>query len=171
MATDIPETEVGVEPEETQPLRIPEVIIYGHSTLFYWWPLWVFGYLFAFICFVGGIPVAIEGAAKPVLFYGDQTLGVAYSLILFAVIVITNMTFRGLSSFTFILGVAFLSVVVAYFGWWDDIAVWIPHLAVFMNMGFYVFFSTLLFAAWAFGFFIYDRLTYRRVRPGQVTQE
>jgi hypothetical protein len=56
MATDIPETEVGVEPEETQPLRIPEVIIYGHSTLFYWWPLWVFGYLFAFICFVGGIP-------------------------------------------------------------------------------------------------------------------
>ncbi len=36
-----------------------EVIIYGHTTLFYWWPLWFFGYLFAILTWMGGDRAAI----------------------------------------------------------------------------------------------------------------
>jgi hypothetical protein len=40
-----------------------------------------------------------------------------------------------------------------------------------MNMGFYVFLSTLVLIVWAFFVFVYDRLTYCRVTPGQFTQD
>ena len=29
--------------------EVPEMRIYSHSALFYWWPVWVFGFLFALI--------------------------------------------------------------------------------------------------------------------------
>jgi hypothetical protein len=40
-----------------------------------------------------------------------------------------------------------------------------------MNMGFYVFFSTLIFVVWALNFFVFDRMTYWKLTPGQLTQE
>jgi hypothetical protein len=40
-----------------------------------------------------------------------------------------------------------------------------------MNMGFYVFFSTLVLIVWAFSVFVYDRLGYWRVTPGQLTHD
>ena len=40
-----------------------------------------------------------------------------------------------------------------------------------MNMGFYVFFSTLVLLVWAFSVFVYDRLSYWRVTPGQLTHD
>jgi len=172
MATATNDTQPLLEPEETHPLpRAIEVRIYSHSPFFYWWPLWAVGYLFALIIYVSGTPVSINGQNPPVLFSQNQTLGVIYTLVLFGVIVITNLTFRGLSSFTLMLAIAFAALALAYFGLWDPIARWLPHLTAQMNMGFYVFFSTLIFVAWFFAFAIYDRLTYWRVRPGQVTQD
>jgi hypothetical protein len=35
----------------------------------------------------------------------------------------------------------------------------------------YVYFSTLIVLAWAYSFFVYDRLSYWQVQPGQVTEE
>lgn len=70
-----------------------------------------------------------------------------------------------------LLAVAFIAVVLAWFGWWDEIAKLIPYLSVHMNTGFYVVFSTGLFIIWALMFFVFDRLTYWRIRPAQMTEE
>jgi hypothetical protein len=61
-------------------------------------------------------------------------------------------------------------VLLAWFGWWDDIARLIPYLSVHMNTGFYVVFSSGLLIIWLMMFFVFDRLTYWRC-PGRVTEE
>jgi hypothetical protein len=70
-----------------------------------------------------------------------------------------------------LLSIAFIAVLLAWFGWWDDIAKLIPYLSVHMNTGFYLVFSTGLLITWLMMFFVFDRLTYWRVRPGQMTEE
>ena len=40
-----------------------------------------------------------------------------------------------------------------------------------MNTGFYLVFSTGLLIIWLMMFFVFDRLTYWRIRPGQMTEE
>jgi hypothetical protein len=36
-----------------------ELRIYGHSAIFYWWPVWAFGFLLAFITWLNGSTVAV----------------------------------------------------------------------------------------------------------------
>jgi hypothetical protein len=62
-------------------------------------------------------------------------------------------------------------VLLAWFGWWDKIAKIIPYLSVHMDTGFYLVFSTALLAIWLMMFFVFDRMTYWRIRPGQLTLE
>jgi hypothetical protein len=40
-----------------------------------------------------------------------------------------------------------------------------------MDLGFYLFFSTGLLALWVLVVFVFDRLSFWRIRPGQVTRE
>src|SRR5579864_9276982 len=70
-----------------------------------------------------------------------------------------------------LLTVAFIAVLLSWFGWWDDIAKVVPYLSVHMNTGFYLVFSTGLLIIWLMMFFVFDRLSYWRIRPGQVTVE
>jgi hypothetical protein len=70
-----------------------------------------------------------------------------------------------------LLAVAFIAVVLAWFGWWDKIAELVPYLSVHMNTGFYLVFSGALLIVWLLMFFVFDRLTYWRIRPGQMTEE
>ena len=86
-------------------------------------------------------------------------------------IVFTNVRLRGLNSVVVLLTLAFITVLLAWLGWWDDIAKLIPYLWVHMNTGFYLVFSTGLLIIWLMMFFVFDRLTYWRVRPGQMTEE
>ena len=46
MSTDLrPATATSRLPEA----KVVEIVVYGHSALFYWWPLWVAGYLMALL--------------------------------------------------------------------------------------------------------------------------
>ena len=145
---------------------LQEVIIYGHSTLLYWWPAWVFGF---------AIAVLNAGQEKflPTVAGGQPSsaLGLTYLSILLLLIVFTNVRLRGINSVVALLTVAFVAVLLAWFGWWDDIAKLIPYLSVHMNTGFYLVFSSGLLIIWLMMFFVFDRLTYWRVRPGQMTEE
>lgn len=47
-----------------------EIIIYGHTMLFYWWPIWVFGYLFAFLTWYDDTRAAIVPAQS---MYDEKT--------------------------------------------------------------------------------------------------
>jgi hypothetical protein len=54
---------------------------------------------------------------------------------------------------------------------WEELLSQMGRVAIFMNMGFYIFFSSLVFFVWAFSVFVYDRLSYWRVTPGQLTHD
>ena len=86
-------------------------------------------------------------------------------------ILITNVTVRGVSSVVVILRVVLAVVLSLYFGWWETLAGWFSLISIHMNMGFYVSFSTLIFLVWFFSVFIYDRMSYFRVTPGQITHD
>ncbi len=145
---------------------LQEINVYGHSTLLYWWPAWAFGFLIALLNAGQEKFLATAPGAQP-----SSALGLTYLAILLLLIVFTNVRLRGINSIVAMLSVALITVLLAWFGWWDDIARLIPYLSVHMNTGFYLVFSTGLLIIWLLMFFVFDRLTYWRIRPGQMTEE
>jgi hypothetical protein len=154
----------------SDPARPPELRIYGHSSLFYWWPAWVTGFAGALITYVRGGVVRVDEAHQQYI-VDSSALGLTFVAVLLAIILFTNYRLRGLISVPVLLALAFVTVLFAWLGWWDDILEFLPHLSVHMNMGFYLVFSTALFIIWLLSFFVFDRLVYWRVRPGQLTEE
>jgi hypothetical protein len=142
--------------------------IYGHSPLFYCWPIWVAGFIIAAVTYLDGIPVQIGDLTER--FLPGQAPGVAFTTVLFFVILFTNVMARGMHSVIIVLVLVLAAVVIAYFGWWDNIIRLLPHLSLHMNLGFYVTISSLVFLAWALTFFGYDRLSYWLINPGQITE-
>jgi hypothetical protein len=163
-------TTIPTSPAETgspaRPAALQEIYVYGHSTLFYWWPAWAFGFLIALLNAGQEKFLATTPGARP-----SSALGLTYLAILLLLIVFTNVRLRGINSVVVMLSVALVTVMLAWFGWWDDIAKIIPYLSVHMNSGFYLVFSTGLLIIWLLMFFVFDRLTYWRIRPGQMTEE
>ena len=143
-----------------------QITIYSHSTLLYWWPAWVFGLVIALLNAGQEKFLATAPGARP-----SSALGLTYLSILLLLIVFTNVRLRGVNSIMALTAVAFVAVLLAWLGLWDDIAGLIPYLTVHMNTGFYLVFSSGLLIIWLLMFFVFDRLTYWRVRPGQMTVE
>jgi len=149
---------------------VQEITIYSHSPLFYWWPVWAVGYLLALVTYIQGVPVTFgEGDhARTVLIHPSHNLGVIFTFTFLLVILITHSTVRGTASLTVIVALIAVTLFFAYMGWWDNILRAIGDLAMFMNLGFYLFFSTALFILWATAVFAFDRLHYYTFRPGQM---
>lgn len=165
-----PPPEPAKQNEEPQTERRLELRIFSHSNLFYWWPVWVAGYAMALLSYLQGLPVQV-GNATPEWYHESNSLGVIFFMALFLVILITNVAVRGMASAIVILTLMLGAVLLAYYDLWDDILLWAGNISVHMNMGAYLTFSTMLFIAWAAAFFVFDRMTYYRVKPGQITQE
>ena len=149
---------------------LPDIKIYSHSTLFYWWPAWFFGYILAGVSYFSGGTIELDKFRQE-WFYPSAGAGVSYVALLLFLVTFTNLRMRGLYSVLFVISMAFIVVLLAWLGWWDDIAEVVPHLSVHMNMGFYLVFSTGLLIIWLLAFFIFDRLVFWRIRPGQMTEE
>jgi hypothetical protein len=149
--------------------RTPQVIVYSHSALIYWWPIWALGYVMALLTWLHPVVVQIEDT--PELFVPSRDVGVIYAVALLVVIVLANTHVRGLASVVAALALAFLALLFAYLGWWTQILHWFGSQYVHMSLGFYLFFSTGLFVLWFVTVFIFDRLSFWRVRPGQITHE
>ncbi len=176
--------------------RVSEIRIYSHSTIFYWWPVWVVGYIMAAITYAEGSRAAIvpagavydaaqhaivlpAGSAHPSIGgteLGDRSaesknLGVVFTIALLLVVFITNTPLRGLWSAIAVLVVVIVTVTLAWMGWWAGILANFGRISIHMNMGFYIFFSSLLFVLWAAVVFGFDRMHYWKFRPGQLTYE
>jgi hypothetical protein len=165
-----PPVQPQARPETWNDLEKRESIrIYSHSPFFYWWPVWVAGYVMAAVTWLGGEPVQFGGMVE--LVHPSQIPGVVFTVVLFGVILFTNVALRGLASVVAIVTALFLIVLLAYLDIWDDILSWLPQLSVHMNLGFYLFFSTLVFVVWGLATFVYDRMSYYEIRPGQITGE
>jgi hypothetical protein len=134
--------------------------VYQHSDLLYWWVVWTYGFLCAFLTYVWGVPITIPGAHKPVLIYPEAWLGISFVGLMLFVLVFTNARARGVKSLVLflVLTVIVLSVQMA-FGW-NRILQYFPLLLVHMNLAFYLLFSTVLLAAWAFVIMGTDHSTY-----------
>lgn len=158
-----------IPPPRVQPAApvVRSLRIYSHSDFFYWWPTWAVGYVMVFLTYMWGKPHQI--GADTELFHASSNLGVVYFATLFTVILITNFRVRGMASGVVVLGALLVTVFLAYMGWWDEIFGLFGALKIHMNMGAYLWFSTLLFTAWAVSVFVVDRLSYWKVEPGQIT--
>jgi hypothetical protein len=153
-------------PTSTETLNSPQVNVYSHSTLLYWWPAWAFGFV-----------VGLLNLGQERFLSSDQhvqinsALGLSYISMLLLLIIFTNVRLRGIKSVVVILAVGFVAVLLAWLGWWGEIISLLPYLSVQMNTGFYLVFSSALFLVWILMFFVFDRMTYWRIRPGQMTVE
>ncbi len=167
MSTDIrPAPSHSRHPE---PAEVLQVIVYGHSALFYWWPLWVAGYVMALLTWLHHDKAIIGGKAE--LFNPSQNLGVIYTLLFLLLIVITSARVRGMKAALIIAGLAFLSLLFVHLDWWNAILGWLGHQSICLSLGFYLFSSSLLFVAWVISVFVIDHMSFWRFRPGQVTHE
>lgn len=117
-----------------------KIIVYSHSTLFYWWPVWFAGFIMALVSYISDQRLAIvpagtvakrdsmvapEGQTMPVdkasqeliqphlRIASDKNLGVLFCTILLLVIFSTNVPLRGLWSVIVILVILLLSVLFA----------------------------------------------------------
>jgi hypothetical protein len=159
----------AVEQHRHDPNLPQQVFLISHSTLLYWWPIWVVGYAMAFITWMWGDHVHIGNTEF--MMHPSKNLGVIFTLTFFLVILITNVNVRGTSSVVVIMAAIIATLALAYFQLWDSVLEAFGRLAIYMNLGFYVFFASVVFLVWAFTFFIYDRLSFWRIRPGQITHE
>jgi hypothetical protein len=146
--------------------RIQEVTIYSHSSIVYWWPVWVVGYLFAFLTWWQGKPV--DFGNTEVIIHPSKNLGVIYTFVFLLVILLTHITVRGAASVTVIVGLLAITLFLAYMDWWEYILNALGKLAIYMNLGYYLFFSSAVFFVWVLAVFVADRLEYWVVRPGQL---
>ncbi|HEV3005280.1 MAG TPA: hypothetical protein VGX78_12510 [Pirellulales bacterium] len=177
-------------------LRTPEIRIYGHSSILYWWPVWLVGFVIAAMTFVEGsraviVPAgatyddaghaivlpdtaALSGAAAAPIGEREaasKNQGVVFTTILLLVVFITNTPLRGLWSAIAVLVVLVATLTLAWLGMWSDVLAAFGRISIHMNLGFYVFFSGLLFLLWAAVVFVFDRMHYWKFRPGQLTYE
>jgi hypothetical protein len=143
-----------------------EVTIYPHSMLLYWWPVWVTGYILALLTWLEGTKVQFGDAE--VIMHPSKNLGVIYTMVFILVVVLTNSTVRGVASALVIAILLALTFLLAYLDLWEDILRAISYLAMYMNLGFYVFFSTAILIIWVLAVFVFDRMEYWTIRPGQV---
>jgi hypothetical protein len=149
--------------------EVLQVIVYGHSALFYWWPLWAAGYVMALLTWLHPDQVII--GSKPETFHASRNLGVIYTLLLLLLIVITSTNVRGLKAALIIVALGFFAILFAYLDWWDEILSLVGREHVYMNLGFYLFSSTVLCVVWLVTVFFIDHLSFWRFRPGQITHE
>jgi hypothetical protein len=184
---------------------VEEIRVYGHNNLFYWWPIWVLGLLFAVLTYLDGHVMAIvppgtqveqgavgaDGKPRDVLVAppgqpvpaasaksddpsprlhvaANNNYGAVFVGAFLLVVIVTNLTLRGMAS---IIAIGFLIIValtISLFGWWDDVLLWLGGIDVRMNAGGYLAIAIPLLAVWAFSTFVYDHYTYLIVSRGQV---
>ncbi len=147
-----------------------EIKIISHSNIFYWWPAWAAGFAVAMMSYLQGRDVAVIPEIVERV-HPSNNPGIFFIAVLVLLVVLTNTKLRGIYSVVTVVTVAFFVVLFAWLGWWDGILNFVPQLSARANMGFYLVFSTTFLVVWLLAFFVFDRLTVWRVRPGQMVEE
>lgn len=162
---DQPKTDA--KPSKTQARSEQQVIVVQqHSMILYWWPVWVFGFIFAAVSFLFGEQITIGG--QTMWFYPSRSVGVIYLTLSAIVFLKTNVVFRGVASLVVALGTIILVLLCSLFGLWDTLFSMEQHLSIHMDGGFYLIVAAFVFAAWAITIFVVDRFTHCEFRRGQL---
>ena len=150
--------------------KVREIKLISHSDVFYWWPAWVVGYAMAFVSYGQGSERAADGSTVISYVHPSNNPGLIFITVIALLVIFTNSKLRGIYSVVTIVTIAFFAVLFAWLDWRDDILSVIPNLSAHANMGFYLVFASALFLIWLLAIFVFDRLTYWRVRPGQLIE-
>jgi hypothetical protein len=146
----------------------PEIRIYAHSPIIYWWVVWAYGFFCAALTYFQGERLTLGQNAKPLFIHTSAWVGLSFTLLLLLVIVATSVRARGVNALLLLLLMggagAATYVVMNTPGLWSEP----PALLVHMNLAFYLLVSSVLFIVWFVIVFIVDRLSYWRVRGTQV---
>lgn len=164
-----------------------EIRIYSHSAIFYWWPVWLLGFVFALVTYLDGgqmiyVPpgTVVEGnrltapeAAKLLEPPHDRMarspyLGTWFLVVMMIVFVASNVSLRGLWEWVSVLAIALLVSLIWTWSLWDNLADWFRLLHVHINLAGYLFVSTFMFTIWVLTVFLFDRRTYIVFSAGQV---
>jgi hypothetical protein len=157
----------------TETLATREVRVYSQSMIFYWWPIWVVGYLLAALTYFGGYKCDVVAANGETVihgayFYPNGSIGVIFVFTMVLVFVMTHYAVRGVASLTVIIAAIAVTLFLAYMNWWDAILEYVWGLRIYVNLSFYLILSTGVFLLWLIAVFIVSRLDYYVFRPGQL---
>jgi hypothetical protein len=125
-----------------------------------------------------GKKLPVDATNKPVephlYMANSKNYGVLFAVMLIVIIVISNVPMHGLWSVLVVLGILLLILLAVLIRVdenrtvWDVISDKWTYLDIRINMGGYLFLSTVLFIIWALTVFVFDRRKYVAVTPGQV---
>lgn len=146
----------------------PEIRIYPHSPIIYWWVVWAYGFLCAALTYFQGESIILAGSAKPILVHASPWVGLSFTIVLLVVIVATSVGARGINALLLLLLMGGAGAATYFImnvpGLWSTP----PSLLLHMNLAFYLLVSSVLFLVWFVIVFIIDRLSYWRFRGTQV---
>jgi hypothetical protein len=94
--------------------------------------------------------------------------GIVWAVTLCLVVVLTQVSLRGLWSLVAILTVLFTTIVLALLGWWDPILRAIRVIDIHITGFSYLSISLFLFVVWSITFLFFDRKTYIIFTRGQL---
>jgi hypothetical protein len=164
----------------------PEVCIYFHSPILYWWPLWAVGFLMAVWTALDNhhmvlVPdgstieaarvIAPEGGvveAPLVHVARSRWPGLVFALTLLIVLYMSNASLRGVWGLFGIAALACLILLFNWLDWWSPVFRWFRVLRLYFNLGVYLFIAVPVFVAWMATVFLFDRRTYMIFSSGQV---
>ncbi len=143
-------------------VEIDHIVIYGHSTLLYWWPVWLVSFILA------GVTYAEGDRSGGVTVSNTNVPGAIFVVTLLAVAVSSTVLFRGMMSVIAVVSAIAVAVLFAWLGWWGEIVGFLGGLEIRINAAGYLCIGVPLFLAWLIVVCWYDRLHYITFGRGQI---
>ena len=143
--------------------KVDHIVVYGHSNLFYWWPVWLVAFVLAGVTYAGGGQPSLPGEVVR-----GNGPGVLFVITLLAVAFSSTVLLRGMMSVLAVVAAVAVAVTFAWFGWWDDIFGYLGGLDIRINTAGYLCVGVPLFLAWLAVMLLYDRQHYVVFGRGQI---
>jgi hypothetical protein len=140
--------------------------IYEYSDMVYWWAIWFAALMGMLLTYAFGESFMIGD--KAVKIATSPWLGIAFLIVMFGVLIFTQLRARGIYAVIMILAIAVIGLLVHMLIGWAFIWDLVTLMKVHMNMAFYVMVFVISFAIWVYVTFIHSRLTYGFVHAGEV---
>ncbi len=140
--------------------------IYEYSDMVYWWAIWFAALVGMVLTYAFGESFMIGD--KAVKIATSPWLGIGFLLIMFGVLIFTQLRARGIYAVIMLLAIAVIGLLVHMLIGWAFIWDLVTLVKVHMNMAFYVMVFIISFALWVYVTFIHARLTYGVVNPGEI---
>ena len=144
--------------------------IHSHSTLMYWWVLWLYGAVAAGLTYFQGKPVDM-GTGRATLVHPSPWVGVTFVLLLLFVMLFTSVRLRTLQTLIVAMILVPIGFAVDWAYGWHSVMETTAQLVIHMNLAFYAVVSGAIFVLWFLVVFVIDRLSYWRVSAGHIEEK